>query len=205
MQMKTFSALSLSNDERHHAVLKFWFCERDDLATYGQRHAKWFKKSDAFDEEIRQQFLPLYGDAAEGRLAHWYVTPDSCLALIVLLDQFPRNLFRASARAFATDTSARHAARHALTHSFDRHMMPVERQFIYLPMEHSESLRDQERCVQLMRDLSAFPETSGLHEWAEKHHAIIARFGRFPHRNAALGRVSTAEEIAFMQEPNSSF
>ena len=114
-------------------------------------------------------------------------------------------MFRGSARAFATDAMAREATRHALAQGFDRVLKPVERQFIYLPLEHSESLADQEQCLQLMQQLSAFDETSDLHVWAEKHLVIIRRFGRFPHRNVALGRPSTADEVEFLKQPGSDF
>ena len=131
--------------------------------------------------------------------------PESCLALILTLDQFPRNMFRGSARAFAADALALETTQHALQQGFDREMKPVERQFVYLPLEHSESLENQQHCLKLMLELSAFPETRDLHIWAEKHLVIIRRFGRFPHRNAALGRESTVEELAFLKEPGSGF
>ena len=183
-------------------ILAFWFGESDD---HGKSRVQWFKKDTAFDDEIRRLFLSTYEAAASGRLADWKNEAQSCLALIVVLDQFSRNMFRGSARAFAADALALEAANHALRHGFDREMKPVERQFFYLPLEHSESQDDQEHCLKLMLELSAFPETPDLHIWAEKHLVIIRRFGRFPHRNAALGRQSTAEEIAFLTEPGSGF
>ncbi|MEQ1516980.1 MAG: DUF924 family protein, partial [Usitatibacteraceae bacterium] len=172
---------------------------------YGRSRKVWFQKDVAFDEEIRRRFLPVYKIAAAGRLSHWKDDLRCCLALIVLLDQFPRNMFRGQARAFATDALARDATRHALAAAYVSAMKPVERQFVYLPLEHSESLADQEECLQLMLTLSVFAETVDLHVWAEKHLVIIRRFGRFPHRNAALGRESTAEEIEFLKEPGSGF
>ena len=183
-------------------ILAFWFGVSSD---YGKSRAEWFKKDADFDEEIRRRFMTTYEAAAAGQLADWTDKAESCLALIVVLDQFPRNMFRGSARAFAADALARAATHHALQQGFDRQMKPVERQFLYLPLEHSESLDDQEHCLKLMRELSGFPETQDLHIWAEKHLVIIRRFGRFPHRNLALGRESTAEEIAFLKEPGSGF
>lgn len=183
-------------------VLAFWFGEGDE---HGRKRVEWFKKDATFDDEIRRRFIPAYQLAAADRLSHWKDDVRACLALIIVLDQFSRNMFRGSARAFATDAMAREATRHALAQGFDRVLKPVERQFIYLPLEHSESLIDQEHCLQLMQQLSAFDETSDLHVWSEKHLVIIRRFDRFPHRNAALGRPSTAEEIEFLKQPGSGF
>ena len=183
-------------------VLAFWFGEGDE---HGRMRVEWFKKDATFDDEIRRRFSPAYQLAAADRLSHWKDDVRACLALIIVLDQFSRNLFRGSARAFATDAMAREATRHALAQGFDRVLKPVERQFMYLPLEHSESLIDQEHCLQLMQQLSAFDETSDLHVWAKKHLVIIRRFDRFPHRNAALGRLSTAEEIEFLKQPGSGF
>jgi uncharacterized protein (DUF924 family) len=203
--MRNFLNESVLIDARANAVLAFWFCEHADATTYGRSHKKWFAKDDAFDAEIRTRFLALVEDATGGKLVAWQRHAATCLALIVLLDQFPRNLFRGDARAFAADRLAREAAHHALAQGYDQTMLPVERQFVYLPLEHSESLDDQERCLALMKSLAMFDETKDLHIWAEKHRVIIARFGRFPHRNLALGRTSTPEEAAFLQQPESSF
>ena len=197
MMPKTDPANLIANE-----VLAFWFGEGDE---HGRKRVEWFKKDATFDDEIRRRFLPAYQLAAADRLSRWKDDVRACLALIIVLDQFSRNMFRGSARAFATDAMAREATRHALAQGFDRILKPVERQFIYLPLEHSESLADQEQCLQLMQQLSAFDETSDLHVWAEKHLVIIRRFGRFPHRNAALGRPSTAEEIEFLKQPGSGF
>ena len=185
-----------------HEILAFWFGEGED---HGKRRTAWFKKDAAFDDEIRQRFLATFAEAYAGRLSHWKNNPYDCVALVVVEDQFPRNMFRGSARAFATDTLAREAALHALANGFDLGLKPVERQFIYLPLEHSESLADQRRCLTLMQQLAAYDETSDLHVWAQKHLDIISRFGRFPHRNAVLGRESTAEEIDFLTQPGSGF
>lgn len=177
-------------------VLRFWF---------GRDRKAWFEKNPAFDAEIRRRFLPRYELGAAARLSDWMQTPAGCLALVILLDQFPRNMFRGSARAFAADPLARDAARAILDNGWDKAMTPDERMFAYLPFEHSESLADQERCLALMQDIAAFPETADLPRWAEAHLVIVRRFGRFPHRNAALGRASTPEEIEFLKQPGSSF
>ncbi len=175
---------------------KFWFeCDRK----------AWFEKNPAFDEVIRRRFLRLYEMGAAGELARWKQAPADCLALVILLDQFPRNMFRGSAKAFAADPLARSAACVILGNGWDKGMTPDERMFAYLPLEHSESVADQERCLALMKEIAVFPESAGLPKWAEAHLAIIRRFGRFPHRNAALGRASTPEEAEFLKQPGSSF
>ena len=177
-------------------VLNFWF-KRDRKA--------WFEKTPVFDDEIRSRFLPLYEMALGGRLGSWRNEPKSCVALVILLDQFPRNMFRGTARAFETDPAAREAARAILDQGWDKALSADERMFVYLPLEHSESLHDQERCLALMKEIAVFRETADLPKWAEAHLTIIRRFGRFPHRNAALGRASTPEEIEFLKTPGSSF
>ena len=177
-------------------VLRFWF---------GRERKTWFEKNPAFDADIRRGFLSLYELAAAERLENWKKTPASCLALVLILDQFPRNMFRSGAKAFATDPLARSAARVILDNGWDKAMTPDERIFAYLPFEHSEALADQERCLALMKEIALFPETADLPKWAEAHLVIIRRFGRFPHRNAALGRASTPEEAEFLRQPGSSF
>lgn len=179
-------------------VLDFWFRE-------SERDPRWFRKDPALDVEVRARFLPLYEHAAAGKLAPWLDGPRDCLALIVVLDQFPRNMFRGTARAFATDAAALAAARHAVARGYDRSMRPAQRMFLYLPFQHAESLEDQRRSCELNAPLGAFPETFDVPRFAEAHRAIIERFGRFPHRNAALGRPSTAEEIEFLKQPGSGF
>jgi len=178
------------------AVLAFW---RD--AGYD----KWFTRNDDFDREIRERFLATHEAAALGRLADWEASAEGALALMILLDQFPRNMFRGTARAFATDPLALEAARHALAEGFDRALLPVERLFAYLPFEHSEALADQDRSCELTQALDAYPETNDVYRYAVLHRDIIRRFGRFPHRNAILGRVSTPEELEFLKGPGSSF
>jgi uncharacterized protein (DUF924 family) len=177
-------------------VLSFWF---------GQDRKRWFEKNPAFDEEIRSRFLPLLEKGHSGGLEGWKADARGCLALILLFDQFPRNMFRGAARAFATDALARETASLILEKGWDKAMTPEERVFAYLPWEHSESLADQERCLALMQEIAAHPETADMPKWAEAHLVIIRRFGRFPHRNAALGRASTPEELEFLRQPGSSF
>ncbi len=184
----------------HLEVLQFWFGE-----PRGPRRKRWFEKDPAFDAEIRSSFLPLYETLARSEQGEWLDEAMQCLARIVVLDQFPRNMFRGTARAFATDPLALQAARHALGRGYEHGLLPVERLFLYLPFEHSESLEDQERACELCRPLAAFPETDDAYRYAVAHRDIIARFGRFPHRNAILGRASTPEEAEFLKQPGSGF
>jgi uncharacterized protein (DUF924 family) len=155
---------------------------------------KWFAKDAAFDREIATRFLRAHEAAAAGRLSDWEATADGALALLLLLDQFPRNMFRDSARAFATDPFARAVADRALARGFDAALAPEERVFFHLPFEHSENLADQERALALSRQANG----GTADRWTEIHADIIRRFGRFPHRNAVLGRATTAEEQAFL-------
>ncbi|MCC7347056.1 MAG: DUF924 domain-containing protein [Variibacter sp.] len=155
---------------------------------------RWFKKDTAFDEAIRARFLGTYEAAAAGALGDWEQTAEGALALLLVLDQFPRNMFRGDARTFAADPLALAVAERALARGFDRQFPAAERAFFYLPFEHSERPADQERCVALFCAMG----DADLLKWAELHADIIRRFGRFPHRNAALGRASTPEEQAFL-------
>jgi uncharacterized protein (DUF924 family) len=183
-------------------VLDFWFGPPE---VRGKARPEWFRKDDKFDAEIWRRFGALHAAAALGECEAWRHEPRSMLALVILLDQFSRNLYRADARAFAQDRHALACAREALARGDDQAALPVERQFLYLPFEHSEDLADQDRCVQLMGALEAFEPTRGLTEWAERHRVIVRRFGRFPHRNAVLGRASTPEEAEFLLQPGSGF
>jgi uncharacterized protein (DUF924 family) len=158
--------------------------------------AKWFKKVTAFDEAIRLKFEPVHHRAARGEYDAWAETPDGALALLILLDQFPRNLYRNSAHAFATDPKARSIARPAVERGFDRQVDPRLRSFFYLPFEHSEDLTDQDYCLALNTEMG---DADSI-KWAAIHRDIIVRFGRFPHRNAAFGRVTTPEEQAFLDD-----
>lgn len=183
-------------------VLLFWF---GGASERGKPHTRWFEKSAAFDREVRERFLALYEHAAAGRMSCLKENGLDCLALIIVLDQFPRNMFRGTPSAFATDALALEAAGHAVDRGFDRKMHPVERMFAYLPFEHSELLADQERACELTQALDAFEETKDAYRYAVLHREIIRRFGRFPHRNGVLGRASTPEETEFLKGPGSSF
>jgi uncharacterized protein (DUF924 family) len=166
-------------------VLAFWRSLGPD---------KWFTQDAEVDADIRRRFRATYDAALAGRLAAWEAAAEAALALVIVLDQFPRNMFRGDARAFAADRFARAAADRALARGFDGAVAKAERGFFYLPFMHSEDLADQERCVALYR-AADIPE--GL-RFAHIHADIIRRFGRFPHRNAALGRATTQEEQAFL-------
>lgn len=186
-------------------VLAFWFGQAGE-PDYGLPRAAWFRKDPAFDEAIRQRFLPAVEAALAGRLAAWAGEPAGLLALLILLDQFTRNLFRNTAQAFAGDPPARRLAEQALASGWDRQLLPVQRVFAYLPFEHSETLADQERSLALFAALAA--EQSGYDgylDYARRHHEVIARFGRFPHRNAALGRPDMPEEADYLAQPGSGF
>lgn len=167
-----------------------------DVVSFWQKAGpdRWFKKDPAFDDEIRERFLATHEAAAAGQLSNWEQSAQGALALLILLDQFPRNIFRGDARAFATDPLARAIAAGAIIRGFDSQVPKEMRGFFYLPFEHSENLADQERCIAFHK---AIDDTEGL-KWAEIHADIIRRFGRFPHRNTALGRITTAEEQAFL-------
>jgi uncharacterized protein (DUF924 family) len=156
---------------------------------------RWFEKDTKFDDDIRERFLALHETAAAGKLAAWEASAEGALALLILLDQFPRNMFRGEPRAFATDSLALAIASRAILNGFDG-AFPDLRGFFYLPFEHSEDLTDQEHAVAFYR---AQNDADGL-KWAEIHADIIRRFGRFPHRNTVLGRVSTPEELKFLTD-----
>ena len=174
-------------------VLSFWFGDLDYNA--------WFTKSDATDALCRDRFLHVYEELAAAPAETALSSPQRALATVVVLDQFPRNMFRGSPKAFAADPFAREVALRAVTCGFDQKFGLHERAFLYLPFEHSEQLADQERSVALFTALGDADYT----KYAIAHRDIIARFGRFPHRNAVLGRTSTAEEIEFLTQPGSSF
>jgi len=179
-------------------VLAFWFA--------GDPHAwrsVWFRKTAAFDTACTE-FADALHAARDGAFDHWATTPRGMLALIILLDQFSRNLHRGSPESYAADAKARALARDAVARGFDRQMGWVERVFFYLPFEHSEDLNDQDEAVRLYETLRlALGDATA--EYAHRHRDIIRRFGRFPHRNAILGRVSTEEEMAFLTRPDSGF
>lgn len=191
-------------DAGFRAVLDFWFGAAES-AQRGRHRDVWFRKDAAFDAQIRDRFLALHETAASGALDAWEQQPESALALTVVLDQFPRNMFRGTPRAFAADALALQVARRAVERGFDQRLLPVERCFLYLPFEHSENIADQQRSVELFESLSGDADSRGNIDYAHRHQAVIARFGRFPHRNAILGRESTPEELVFLQQPGSSF
>ena len=174
-------------------VLAFWLGE--------VRPDQWFKKDPELDERVRARFGPLYERLAARFRPRWLETPESCLAAVIVLDQFPRNMFRDDAKAYATDAAALATAEHAVTQGFDRKLTEAGARFLYTPFEHSEDPAMQARSVALFATVSD-AETM---KYIERHKEIIDRFGRFPHRNAILGRPSTAEELAFLEEPDSSF
>jgi uncharacterized protein (DUF924 family) len=193
-------------------VLDFWFGPVDDPG-YGQPRTAWFRKDTAFDAEIGRRFGPLIELALAGGEADitqdWLDRPLQALpalARLILLDQFTRNHFRGTARSFVGDAQALHIARALVASGLDRSLSGVQRQFVYLPFEHAEDLSHQRTSVQLFSQLAQDePALTGLLDWANRHHDIVARFGRFPHRNALLGRANTAEEAAFLLTPGSSF
>lgn len=174
-------------------VLHFWF---DELG-----RKTWFVKDAVLDAQIRARFLPVIVEVAALATDEALTSADRSLASVVVLDQFPRNVFRGEARAFANDAQALAVAKQAVARGLDQEL-PVERRvFLYLPFEHSEALADQERCIALMASLGDEEYT----RYAHAHHDVIKRFGRFPHRNAVLGRTPTLEELIFLQQPGSSF
>ena len=187
---------SVSRDD----ILGFWF----GPAPHVERR-EWFRKDAEFDAGIRARFGATIEAALAGAFADWTTTPHGALARVVVLDQFTRNAYRDTARAFAGDALALETARAAVDAGRDRALDRFERWFLYMPFEHAEDLAIQERSLALFGALAADTGEPGNIEWAERHAEIIRRFGRFPHRNAILGRASTTEEIAFLREPRSSF
>ena len=187
------------------AVLEFWFGTPGSPEAATQR-PQWFRKDAAFDAAIAQRFGAQIEGALQGALAHWAAAPGSALAQIVVLDQFTRNAFRGTARAFAGDVRALAAAQAMVGAGQDLALPPLRRAFVYLPCEHAESLAMQDEAVRLFTRLVAdAPGFDPMLDYAQRHRAVIERFGRFPHRNAALGRGSTSDEIAFLAEPGSGF
>ncbi len=174
-------------------VLRYWFEET--------RPQQWFEKDEAFDAEVRRRFLVLHETLAGRPVASLLGEPRTALAAVVVFDQMPRNMFRGTPRAFATDAKALELAEAAIARGFDRGRTTEERMFLYLPFEHAEDRAMQARSVELVAALG----DSELTKWAEMHKVVIDRFGRFPHRNAVLGRPSTPEEIEFLKQPGSSF
>lgn len=187
-------------DDDLKRILQFWFtsADPDEMATHRE---EWWVKSDTFDREIANNFGDLYEQAHTGKLEVWKDTPLGCVGLVLLLDQCPRNMFRNTPQAFASDEQARQVTHHALDRGFDASLPLAAQLFLYMPLEHSEDIDDQNASVTLIGALG----DSNYTNFAIQHRDIIERFGRFPHRNGILGRPSTPEELAFLTQPGSSF
>lgn len=193
-------------------VRDFWFGDEDsDAAVAKAQSVLWWEKNAAIDAQMRDRFQPLVDTVTAGAQRDWLSAPHSALALILVADQFPRNIHRDTAQAFALDSLAREFSRAVIDAGFDRALRPIERVFCYLPFEHSEAIADQARSVELftaLREEAAAENRklfAGYLDFAVRHREVVRRFGRFPHRNRILGRTSTAEEIEFLQQPGSSF
>ncbi|MEW7867018.1 DUF924 family protein [Aeromonas diversa] len=195
--------------EPWNTLLDTWFGEPANAATLAQRQASlWWGKDEEVDRQLRLQFGTLQRQAAEGELDDWCWQPKSCLALLLLLDQLPRNTCRGQPGSFAQDGRAQQLCLEGLAHGHDTHLLPIERLFFYLPLEHAESLELQDLSVALFERLFEHHPHAPFGDYldfARRHRDIIARFGRFPHRNAILGRESSESELAFLGEPGSSF
>jgi uncharacterized protein (DUF924 family) len=194
------------------AVLQFWFGDLDVRGCADEAHsARWWRKEDAFDAEVRARFGALHAAVSAGEHEAWLTSDRGVLAHVIVLDQFSRNMFRGSARAFASDGLALRAALAAIAAGTDRRLRCDERSFLYMPLMHSEDMSVQDRCVALfaaMADEVGEPlreRVGGSLSFAQRHRDIIVRFGRFPHRNALLGRTSTVDEVDFLAQPGSSF
>lgn len=174
-------------------ILNFWF--DPEVKPF------WFKKNQDFDQTIKQRFLNIYQQAIAGALNHWRNNARGTLALIIILDQFPRNMFRNTPQAFATDEQAAELTKYALRHNYEKNLSIEEQAFLYMPLMHSETHTDQAQCVELFTKLG---KEDNL-KFAFKHQEVIARFGRFPDRNQILGRESTTAEQEFLTQPGSSF
>jgi uncharacterized protein (DUF924 family) len=186
--------------ERAQALLDAWFGPSDDPERERPRDI-WFKSTAEFDASLRRAFLADYEAAAAGALRSWEALPEGALALVLLLDQIPRNIFRGTPRAYATDAAARAVTDRAIERGFDRRVPPVWRRFFYMPLHHSENIDDQRRAQLLFEALPRDPDRSGsLRRYGRPYLEVIERFGRFPHRNAILGRDSTPAEMAFLAE-----
>ena len=193
-------------------ILTYWFGAKPDQAALAKDRADlWWSKNNEVDRDIRQRFESSVQLAGEGKLNSWLIEPRGRLALIILTDQLPRNIYRDSPQAFAFDTRALEWSLDGIESSVDRLLRPIERVFFYLPLEHSERLEDQERSVSMFRELLPSVDTDQQEifesylNFAILHRDVVARFGRFPHRNCILGRTSTPEELYFLSQPGSSF
>lgn len=181
--------------ETQKQILKFWFEETQP--------AQWFQVGPEFDQEIITRFSVIYEQAAQALCDDWKDDPDSVLALIILLDQFPRNMFRGTAKAFATDAKALVMAKHALSKGFDQALAPIKRRFLYLPFEHSENIDDQRQSVALFETMK--DEDPLGYDYALRHLDVIEKYGRFPHRNKILSRMNTPEEEEYLAQEGAGF
>ncbi len=206
--------MNLEYEQRQRVILNYWFGElKEDEAPSGEYYKMWFSKSIEVDDFIRTNFEDDLKYAVEGKLKSWEDSSQGTLALIILLDQFPRNMYRGNERAFAQDSLALGVCLRGVQKGFDKKLYSVERLFFYMPLEHSEDLELQKKSVEYFTILeklfisspSLASMVSEFRDYAERHYVIIERFGRFPHRNEILGRKSTPEEIEFLKQPGSSF
>lgn len=187
---------------RVEKILEFWFGRGDQP----ERQRMWFNADPGFDQACSAGFRADYERAASGELDGWMNGPSGALALVLLLDQFPRNMFRDTARAFATDYKALAVAKHTVAAKLDQALAPSRRAFVYMPFEHSENLGDQHESIRLFRDLAEEnPASADYLKYAERHLEVITRFGRFPHRNAVLKRPSTPDESEFLSSGGARF
>jgi len=198
--------------ENPASIIEFWFgLDADDKLTADRQASLWWSKNEALDAGMRERFGPWLDQAASHRLDGWAETAAGRLALILLTDQFPRNIHRGTPQSFAYDALARTWCKEGLREGVQAKLRPIERVFFYLPLEHSESLADQEQAVALFAELlDGVPASHrdtfrGYYDFAVRHREVISRFGRFPHRNRILSRESTAEELVFLQQKGSSF
>ncbi|NEQ97530.1 MAG: DUF924 domain-containing protein [Cyanothece sp. SIO2G6] len=201
------NTISASEQREQTAILNFWFGGPwEQEPSYTQQRKLWFRKSEQTDQLIRDQFSQIYRQIAAGSRQSWSTTAQGALAAVIVLDQFSRNMFRETPQAFATDAQALAVAEKAIAQGFDQQVFPAQRLFFYLPFEHSENKQHQQRSVMLFQTLThQSEELKDTYDYALKHQIIIEQFGRFPHRNGILGRSSTPAEIAFLQQPGSSF
>ena len=190
--------------DRSSEVLEFWFGAPGSPG-YGEPREAWFNKDPAFDADISGRFRSLWEHARGGAHTSWADDARRCLALIIVYDQFPRNMFRGDSQAFATDPRALALAHHAVERGYNKTLSCVELLFAYLPFQHCEALDVQRKSVALCEAMPDHPKKTEWNDFAVRHMRIVERFGRFPHRNAVLGRASTPEEIEFLKQPGSSF
>ena len=199
-------------NETIDSVLTFWFgAEQDVNAINAEKKALWWSKNQSVDEEIETRFKKLTQAVSNGELDHWRNSAKGLLASIICTDQFPRNMFRGTAKAFSYDGIALGLAQQAVAMGVDSELTPIQRVFVYLPFEHSESMEMQQQAVNLFETLANEVDQDvvtifdGFVDYAKRHYAVIERFGRFPHRNVILDRESTTEEAEFLTQPGSSF